>query len=84
MAWNTNDVLAATRAAVPAPPADCTPSECALAGSPSSYAWVLCVIHFLQTTTPPILPVLQQLYGPNAQSDYAPSTIVRIVSATRY
>ena len=65
------------RAAVPAPPADCTPSECALAGSPSSYAWVLCVIHFLQTTTPPILPVLQQLYGPNAQSDYAPSTIVR-------
>ena len=46
-------------------------------GSPSSYAWVLCVIHFLQTTTPPILPVLQQLYGADAARDFAPSTIVR-------
>ena len=46
-------------------------------GSPSSYAWVLCVIHYLQTCNPPVLPVLQQLYGPNASRDYAASTIVR-------
>ena len=32
-------------------------------GSPSSYAWVLLVIHYLQTTSPPILPVLQDLFS---------------------
>jgi DNA polymerase sigma len=44
-------------------------------GSPSSYAWVLTVIHYLQTTTPPVLPVLQQLFGPDI--DRGPGSIVK-------
>jgi len=32
-------------------------------GSPSSYAWVLLVLNYLQTTSPPVLPVLQALRG---------------------
>jgi len=32
-------------------------------GSPSSYAYVLLVIHYLQTVNPPVLPVLQELRG---------------------
>jgi len=43
-------------------------------GSPSSYAWVLLVIHYLQTTSPPVLPVLQDLHGPNVP---ATDTFVR-------
>ena len=49
-------------------------------GSPSSYAWVLCVIHYLQTCNPPVLPVLQQLYGPtieDAKREYRKATIVK-------
>jgi hypothetical protein len=45
---------------------------------------VLAVIHFLQTTSPPVLPVLQQLYGATAASDYAPSTIVRTHDGREY
>jgi len=40
-------------------------------GSPSSYAWVLLVIHFLQTTSPPILPVLQELHSEAVPYDEA-------------
>ena len=32
-------------------------------GTPSSYAWVLCVIHFLQLRQPPVVPCLQTLRG---------------------
>jgi DNA polymerase sigma len=32
-------------------------------GSPSSYAWALMAIHFLQTRQPPVLPCLQTLRG---------------------
>ena len=44
-------------------------------GSPSSYAWVLAVVHYLQTTSPPILPVLQELHGPH--TDRSARTIAR-------
>mmetsp|Transcript_25725 Transcript_25725/g.65397 ORF Transcript_25725/g.65397 Transcript_25725/m.65397 type:complete len:474 (-) Transcript_25725:539-1960(-) len=44
-------------------------------GSPSSYAWVLLVIHFLQTTSPPVLPVLQDLHGPKVA--YSDAGLVR-------
>ena len=37
-------------------------------GSPSSYAWVLLVIHYLQTTSPPVLPVLQELHSPSVST----------------
>ena len=33
----------------------------AAAGSLSSYAYVLMLLHYLQTVTPPILPILQQV-----------------------
>ncbi|CAL4162798.1 unnamed protein product [Meganyctiphanes norvegica] len=38
-------------------------------GSLSSYAYILMVLHFLQHTTPPVIPVLQELYD---QSKPAP------------
>ena len=40
-------------------------------GSPSSYAWALMAIHFLQTRQPPILPCLQALSGGGWSNDPA-------------
>ena len=42
-------------------------------GSPSSYAWVLLSIHYLQTVG--VLPVLQMLFGPDV--DRGPATILK-------
>jgi len=36
-------------------------------GTLSSYAYILLVIHFLQTRNPPILPVLQQIIDPTSE-----------------
>ena len=42
-------------------------------GTVSSYAWIMMLIHFLQRTTPPVLPYLQQV------CDFAHSLYERFV-----
>jgi terminal uridylyltransferase len=50
----------------------CLMKNCGVAdasqGSLSSYAYILMVVHYLQRTSPPVLPVLQKLYPPGSDT----------------
>jgi terminal uridylyltransferase len=42
-------------------------------GSLSSYAYILMLIHYLQKTSPPVVPVLQQLFQDGVTSCTEPT-----------